>query len=74
MALTSRFCPVLGTRVTVVTDLEGNAVQVVCQHHHRDTNACRLKARATTGGRLSELLERAAQGRFADQSARCRFD
>jgi hypothetical protein len=74
MALSTRFCPVLGTRVTVVTDLEGSVVQVVCQHHHRDTNTCRLKARALTGGRLSELLERAARGRFADRSTRCQFD
>jgi hypothetical protein len=74
MALTTRFCPVLGTRVTVATDLEGTVVQVICQHHSRDSNTCQLKARATTGGRLSELLERAARGRFADQSTRCQFD
>jgi hypothetical protein len=73
MALVSRFCPVLGTRVTVVTDLEGQVVQVVCQHHHRDTDTCRLKARATTGGPLSELLERAERGGFADRTVRCQF-
>jgi hypothetical protein len=61
-------------RVTVVTDLEDTVTNVCCQYHDRETHACRLKSRASSGGRLSELLERAARGRFTDQSARCQFD
>jgi hypothetical protein len=74
MALTSHFCPVLGARVTVVTDLEANVMEVICRYHDRESDACRLKTRASSGGRLSELLERAAQGRFTDRTTRCQFD
>ena len=74
MALTSRFCPVLGARVTVVTDLEANVMEVICRDHERESDACRLKTRASSGGRLSELLVRAAQGRFTDRTTRCQFD
>ena len=74
MALTtSRFCPVLGKRVTVLTDLEGNVQDVACSYHDHVTGACELKGRACTGGRLSELVERAARGRFTDRAARCPF-
>lgn len=74
MALTtSRFCPVLGERVTVLTDLEGNVQDVACSYHDHVTGACELKGRACTGGRLSELVERAARGRFTDRTARCQF-
>jgi hypothetical protein len=74
MALTtSRFCPVLGQRVTVLTDLEGSVLDVICSYHDRATSACQLKGRACTGGRLSELVERAARGRFTDRTTRCQF-
>jgi hypothetical protein len=74
VALSSRFCSILGTRVTVITDLEGTVATVCCPQYHRETRACRLKSRATSGGRLSELLERSATGRITDQTARCQFD
>lgn len=73
MALTSRFCPVLGDRVTVVADLESNVEKVICVYHDRETDVCQLKVRASGGGRLSELLERASRGRFTDRTTRCQF-
>lgn len=74
MALTtSRFCPVLGERVTVLTDLEGNVLDVICSYHDHVTGTCELKGGACSGGRLSELVERAARGRFTDRTTRCQF-
>jgi hypothetical protein len=73
VALTSRLCPIIHTRVTVETDLEDNVTNVCCRYHVRQTHACRMKPRAASGGRLSELLEHAATGRFTDQTVRCLF-
>ena len=43
MPIVSVRCPVLGAKVTCVTDLEGEATQVICPEYEESTGLCRLK-------------------------------
>lgn len=58
MAITSIFCHVAGTNVTRVTDLEGRVVHLICPEYDDATGLCRIRQRASSGGPLSQLLER----------------
>ena len=38
-----RWCPVLKTHITYVTDLEDRAIRVICYEYEEATGACRVK-------------------------------
>ena len=71
MVQISRVCPVLGTSVTVTVDDDRDLTTVICPYHERDSRACRLRTRSTSGGPLSELVEHDARGRFVSGAERC---
>ena len=71
MAITSVHCPVLGANVTCVTDLEGSVTHIVCAEYDEPMDVCRVKRATLAGGPLSQLLERAAEGRLAVHGTRC---
>jgi len=70
MAITSVHCPVLGSHVTRVTDLEGQTTQVICPELER-SGLCRLKRQAQQGGPLSQLLERVSEGTLQTKDLHC---
>ena len=67
----SVWCPVMQTHVTCVTDLEGTVRRVVCHEYEDASRTCRLRRRATEGGRLGQLLTRVSENALADSSVRC---
>ena len=58
MAITSIRCPVLGARITRVTDFEGRVTKIICAEYEKSTGTCRLKRRSLEGGPLAQLLAR----------------
>lgn len=70
MAITSVHCPVLGSHVTRVTDLEGQATQVICPELE-PSGLCRLKRQSQQGGPLSQLLERVSEGTLQTRDLHC---
>jgi len=68
--MSSAPCPVLGGRVTQVTDLEGNVIRIVCAEYEQD-GTCRLKKSAFEGGPLSQLLTRMSEDALATRSTSC---
>jgi hypothetical protein len=60
MHLRSIGCPVLGTRVSLLTTFEGEVTGVICPEYESVTCGCRIKQRGSGGGPLSVLLERVA--------------
>jgi len=73
MAITSTWCPVVGTTVTRVTDLEGRVMRVICAEYEASTNTCRLKRSAFDEGPLSQLLERVSEDTLKTRSTLCEF-
>ncbi len=71
MTISSVRCPVLGTNVTRVTDLEGQTTKVICAEYDEPTGICRLKKNTSQGGLLSQLLERVSENTLASKSTRC---
>ena len=71
MAITSVNCPVLGARVTRVTDLEGTVLKIVCAEYDEATGICRLTRTALQGGPLSQLLERVAEDTLDTRGTLC---
>ena len=73
MAITLVHCPVIGSTVTRVTDLEDRTMKIICAEYEEPTAVCRLKREARQGGRLSQLLERAAEHTLETRDTRCQF-
>jgi hypothetical protein len=69
MAIKSKRCHVARAEVSVITDLEGRVIRVICPDYG-PSGECRLKAKAD-GGLLSQLLERVAEGRLDSRTTRC---
>jgi hypothetical protein len=64
-------CPVIGSNVTRVTDLEDQPTKIICSEYQEPTGICRLKKRAQEGGMLSQLLERVSEGALDTKDVRC---
>jgi hypothetical protein len=71
MAINLVRCPVLGGNVTRVTDLEGATMKIICAEYDEPTGTCRVKATATQGGMLSQLLERLSENALDNRNMRC---
>ena len=71
MTISSVRCPVLGTNVTRVTDLEGQTTKVICAEYDESTGTCRLKKNTSQGGLLSQFVERVSENTLASKSTRC---
>jgi hypothetical protein len=71
MAMMTIRCHVLGATVTRITDLEGAVSRIICPEYQESTGFCRLLCNADSGGPLSRLLERLAEGELGRRSARC---
>jgi hypothetical protein len=72
MEIASVLCHVLQGNVARVVDLEGRVSQVICPEYDEMTGDCRL-LKTTAGGPLSQLVERASEGRLGSASSRCRL-
>lgn len=64
-------CPVLGTMVTRVVDLEGRVDRVICPEYQASTRTCRVKRTAGTAPPLSRLLQRVHDNTVAEHTATC---
>jgi tRNA(Phe) wybutosine-synthesizing methylase Tyw3 len=64
-------CPVLGSNVVRVSDMEGVVLHVMCREFESSTGLCRLRRDALSGGLLSQLVERVAEDTLAERGARC---
>ncbi len=71
MAIIPVRCHVSGATVTRVCDFEGNVVQLICPEYDAATKQCRLMERASSGGPLSTLVERVAEGELDRRGTRC---
>jgi hypothetical protein len=71
MPITTVHCPVIGSNVTRVTDLEDRPTKIICSEYQEPTGICRLKQRAKEGGMLSQLLERVSEGTLDTKDVRC---
>ena len=70
MAMFSSRCPVLGGRITQVTDLEGIVTRVICPEYESD-GTCRVKKSVREGGPLAQLLERVSEDTLAVRGTLC---
>jgi hypothetical protein len=64
-------CPVLGAKVTCVTDLEGETTRVICAEYDEPTGMCRLKRNISQAGMLGQLLERVSEETLDSRTTRC---
>jgi len=71
MPIASVLCHVLGTTVTRVTDLEGNVTQLICPEFDPVSGLCRIRQGVSSGGPLSQLLERVSEDTLDSRGARC---
>lgn len=71
MGIMSVRCPIIGTNVIRVTDLEGATAKIICGEYDEPTGICRLKKGVGRGGMLSELLERVSEETLDTRSVRC---
>jgi hypothetical protein len=71
MALASVWCPVLGGRISRVTNFEGAVTRINCPEYEDSTKTCRRKADALKGGPLAQLLERVSEETLASSGLRC---
>jgi hypothetical protein len=71
MPIVSVRCPVLGAKVTCVTDLEGETTQVICPEYEESTGMCRLKRNVSQAGMLGQLLERVSEETLDSRTTRC---
>jgi hypothetical protein len=70
MAMNSIRCPVLGARITQVTDLEGIVTRIICPEYESD-GTCRVKKSVREGGPLAQLLERVSEDTLDTRSTLC---
>jgi hypothetical protein len=70
MAMNSIRCPVLGARITQVTDLEGVVTRIICAAYESD-GTCRVKKSVREGGPLAQLLERVSEDTLDTRSTLC---
>lgn len=70
MAIASVHCPVFGSHVTRVTDLEGQTTKLICPELE-PSGLCQLKRQSQQGGPLSQLLERVSEGTLETRDLRC---
>jgi hypothetical protein len=68
---TSVHCHVLGARVSLVTNFEGEITTIICPEFESATGGCRIRRLATEGGPLSEFLERVAEDGPPIRTTRC---
>lgn len=71
MAIDSAWCPVLHTRVTRVTTLEGEVIKVICAEFDDSSKTCWVKKAVGLGGPLSQLVERVNEESLAHSGMRC---
>jgi hypothetical protein len=71
MSITSVRCPVLGSRVMCIRDLEGTITKVICPAFEAATGLCRVRREALCGGPLSQLMERVAEDTLSTRNAGC---
>lgn len=71
MTIRSVRCPILGARVTTVTDLEGTVTRVICPEYDVSKRTCRRTMSTREGGPLSQLLERVSEDTLDTHSTRC---
>lgn len=71
MSITTVRCPVLGSNVTRVIDLEGTVTRVICPEYQMPEGLCRLKRAVAKGGPLSRLLERRDEETLAEHGIAC---
>jgi hypothetical protein len=70
MGMNSIRCPVLGARITRVTDLEGVVTRIICAEYESD-GSCRVKKSVREGGLLAQLLERVSEDTLDTRSTLC---
>ena len=70
MAIQSIRCSVLAGDVTLVRNLEGSVIQVICPEYEPD-GSCRLMKDARRGGPLTQLLERTTEHTLTTHETRC---
>ncbi len=66
-------CHVSGADVVRECDLEGNVVQLICPEFDPSTRLCALRQQASSGGPLSQFLERVAGDTLDRHDLRCIF-
>jgi hypothetical protein len=71
MPIESVRCPVLGSHISRVTDLEGQVTRVICPEYEESTGGCRLKKESQSGGMLSNLLERVSESTLDTKDPGC---
>jgi len=71
MPMTTVHCHVLGATVTRVTDFEGRVTHLICPEYDEATGVCRIRQQASSGGPLTELLERVAEDTLDRRGTRC---
>jgi len=72
MGVRSIHCPVLGARVTHVTDLQGTVTRIMCSEYDAATGGCRCKM-SGYGGPLAQLLALASASATASRGVACIF-
>ena len=71
MAIKSTYCHVREGQVTVVTDLEGAVVRLICPEYDESSGSCRIRTGVLSGGPLSQLLERVEEDTLDKPAVRC---
>jgi hypothetical protein len=71
MAINRTRCAVLGGDVTIVTDLEGAVMQVICPEYEAASGSCLLKRKAREGGPLTQLLDRIGEHDLESRRTEC---
>ena len=71
MAITPVHCPVSGSTVTRITDLEDRTIKIICAEYEGPSGICRLKKEAQQGGRLSRLLVRVDEHTLETRDDKC---
>jgi hypothetical protein len=59
--------------VTLITDLEGGVLRMICPEFREPGRTCRLKQEAMAGGRLSQLLTRLSEETLGDRGVECQM-
>lgn len=70
MSIKALTCPVSGTQVTEVANLEGLVTRVICPEYDAEGN-CRLMRAAFQGGPLTQLLERTREHTLDTRDTHC---
>jgi hypothetical protein len=71
MPFVSEPCSVLRANVTVITDLEGQIVRIICPEYEEVTGTCLVKRGARAAGPLSLFLERVSEETLDSGTTRC---